>query len=179
MDRPVEPQNAPGGPATAEEPHQQPLQEPAEASGSQQPFQPTATVAQPSGLGTGPRPPPKTERDRTFRTSRAPISRPLSPATEEHYEDASDQTGAYALPREQPIRRSSAPVPQAPSLMRGQPGGQGYYGQGTYRLAEAPPPIAPPNTRRRSTALDWVLPQTEKSKVYVVSDTVPSVHPIY
>ncbi|KZP22844.1 hypothetical protein FIBSPDRAFT_952414 [Athelia psychrophila] len=151
----------------------EPLQEPAEASGSQQPVQPTPTVAQHtglgSGLGSGPRPPPKTESDRAFRTSRAPISRPMSPATEGHYEDASDQTTGSALYREQPMRQSSAPVLRAPSLTRGQPGGPGQSGQGTHRLilaGEAPPPTAPPN-QRRSSALDWVLPRAERSKIYV------------
>lgn len=178
MDRTVEPQNASGGPAAAEEPHQQPPREPAEASSSQQPVQPAPAVAQPSGLGTGPRPPPKTESDRAFRASRAPISRPLSPATEGHYEDASDRAVGYASPREQSMRRSGAPLLQSPSPTRGQPGAQVYYAQGADRLPVAPPPTAPPNSRRRSSALDWVLPRAEKSKVYVVSDTFPSIYPL-
>ncbi|KZP24209.1 hypothetical protein FIBSPDRAFT_1042277 [Athelia psychrophila] len=93
----------------------------------------------------------------------------MSPATEGHYEDASDQTAGSALYREQPMRQSSAPGLRAPSLTRGQPGGPGQSGQGTHRLilaGEGPPPTAPPN-QRRSSALDWVLPRAERPKTYV------------
>lgn len=98
MDRTLEPQTAPGGPATAEEPQQRPLQAPAEPSGFQQLVQPTPTVAQPTGLGA---------------------------------------------------------VPDAP-------------------------PIAPSYSRQRSSFWDRVLPHTEipRPEPYVVSDTLPSIHPV-
>ncbi|KZP22846.1 hypothetical protein FIBSPDRAFT_857262 [Athelia psychrophila] len=94
----------------------------------------------------------------------------MSPNTEGHYENASDETTGSVLYREQPMRQISAPMLRAPSLTRGQPGGPGQSGQGTHRklvlAGEAPPPTAPPN-QRRSSALDWVLPRAERPKTYV------------
>lgn len=181
MDRSLEPwQDAPGGPATAEEPQQQPPQAPTQPSGSQQPVQPTPAFAQPTGLAAASRPLSQTESDRAFRASRAPISRPLSSATGGHYEETSDQGVGYGSPHEQPIRRSSAPLPQlAPLQTRGQPGGQEYYGQGTHRAPDAPPPVSPPHMHQWSSALGRMLPHAERPKVYVVSNTLLSIHPVH
>lgn len=189
MERNPESQNAPGGPVTAEV---QPPQASTQASGSQA-VQPTPAVAQPtpqvasgSGVGLGPRPPPKSESDRAFRASR-PISRPMSPATEEHFEDASDHPSGFntnpIYSREQPVRQSSVRIlePQpalqsrAPSVARGQPGGPGYNEQGAYRLAEGPPalaPLAPPHPTRWNSTRDWFVPPTPRVSTYVVSPNV-------